>query len=155
MPIPTFHEHHHADLECPLLQPWLRAEVRSSYEKEYGVSIEDTHNQVQKITVVPQGCGDEAHLIEIGLDANGEQVQGRSGNALDDIATLLSHQLQVQRQIEETWAEMLSQLFEVRHSNSKQFEIINKNLKMIAMQPVLRPSSMIPGRRRQRLQEEQ
>ena len=74
---------------------------------------------------------------------------------MDDIATLLSHQLQVQRQKKETWAEMLSQLFEVRLSNSKQFEIINKNLKRIAMQLVLRPSSLIPGRRRQRLQEEQ
>ena len=61
----------------------------------------------------------------------------------------------MQRQIEETHAEMLSQLFKVRHSNTKQFEIINKNLKRIAMQPVLRPSSMIPDRRRQRLQEEQ
>ena len=61
---------------------WLfLQEVLSSYEKEYDESIEDTHNPVQKITVVPQGCGDEAHLIEIGLDANGEQfqVQGRSG----------------------------------------------------------------------------
>ena len=70
----AFHEYHHADPKCPLLQLWLRVEVLSSYEKEYGASMEDMHIPVQKVTVVPQGCRDEAHLIENGLDANGEQV---------------------------------------------------------------------------------
>ena len=50
---------------------------------------------------MPQGCGDEVHLIEIGVDAAGEQIQvegARTGSStLDDMATLLSHQLQVQR----------------------------------------------------------
>ena len=77
--------------------------------------------------------------MEIGVDPSVEQiqVQGRMGNALDDITTILSYQLQVQRQIEETHAEVLNQLFEVRHVMSKQFEVINKNLKKIALQPVL------------------
>ena len=135
---------------CSLLQPWLRTEIINSYREEYGEDISKVHNPVQKVTVVSQGSGDEVHLIEIGLHANGEQVQvqERSGNAMDDIMTLLSHQLQVQRQIEESRAEVLNQLFEVRHHHAKQLEIINKNLKRIAMQPVLRPSDLLRSRRR-------
>ena len=62
---------------------------------------------------------------------------------MDDIITLLSHQLQVQRQLEESRAEVLNQIFEVRHHHAKQLEIINKNLKRITMQPVLRPSDLL------------
>ena len=67
---------------------------------------------------------------------------------MDDITTPLSHQLQVQRQIEESRAEVLNQIIEVRHHHAKQLEIINKNLKRIAMQPVLRPSGLIRSRSR-------
>ena len=80
------------------------------------------HNPVEKVTVLPQGNGDELHLIEIGVNSAGEpiQVEGRSRDtAIDDMATLLSHQLQVQRPIEETRAEVLNQLFKVRHSTCK------------------------------------
>ena len=152
----AFHERHHADPECPLLQPWLRAEIIKSYEEQYGVDSSEVHNPVQKVTVVPQGSGDEVHLIEIGLDADGEQVQieGRSGNAVDDMTTLLSHQLQVQRQIEETRSEVLNQLFEVRHHHAQQLAVINKNLKRIAMQPVLRPSGLIRQTGRGRVRDE-
>ena len=121
----------------------------NAYQEEYGLDISEVHNPVQKVTVVPQGSGDEVNLIEIGLDANGEQVQvqGRNGNAKDDMTTLLSHQLQVQRKIEETKLEVLNQLFEVRHHHIKQLSIINKNLKRIVMQPILRPSGLIQQRR--------
>ena len=61
---------------------------------------------------MPQGCGDEVHLIEIGVDAAGEQIQVEGAridsSTLDDMTTLLSHWLQVQRQIEETRAEVLN-----------------------------------------------
>ena len=137
----AFHEHHHADPEGPLLQPWLRADIIKAYEEAYGTSSNNVHNPVQKVTIVPQGYGDEVHLIEIGVDAAEEQIQvegARTGSStLDDMTTLLSHQLHVQRQIEETRAEVLNQLYEVRHISSKQFEVINKNLKRITMQPVL------------------
>ena len=53
------------------------------------------------MTVVLQVSRSEAHLIEIvGIDTDTSkqvQVQGRSENAMDDITTLLSSQLQVQR----------------------------------------------------------
>ena len=150
----AFHEQHHADPECPLLQPWLRADIIKAYEEAYGTTTDVVHNPVQKVTVVPQGNGDELHLIEIGVDSAGEpiQVEGRNRDTtIDDMTTLLSHQLQVQRQIEETRAEVLNQLFEVRHVTSKQFEVINKNLKRIALQPVLRPRAMIPRRQRRAL----
>ncbi len=112
------------------------------------------HNLVQKVTVVPQGNGDELYLIEIGVNSVGEpiQVEGRSRDTMiDDMTTLLSHQIQVQRQIEETRAEVLNQLFEVGHVTSRQFEVINKILKRIALQPVLRPRAMIPRRQRRAL----
>ena len=152
----AFHEQHHVDPECPLLQPWLRAEIINSYQAHYGEDISEVHNPVQKLTVVPQGSGDEVHLIEIGLHADGEQVriEGRGGNALDDMTTLLSHQFQVQRQIEESRAEVLNQLFEVRHHHSQQLAVINKNLKRIALQPVLRPSGLIRPSGRGRVRED-
>ena len=105
---------------------------------------------------MPQGSGDEVHLVEIGLDADGEQVriEGRGGNALDDMTTLLSHQLQVQRQIEESRAEVLNQLLEVRHHHAQQLAVINKNLKRIALQPVLRPSGLIRPSGRGRVRDE-
>ena len=145
----AFHEQHHADPECPLLQPWLRAAVIQAYEEAYGTASDVVHNPVEKVTVVPQGNGDELYLIEIGVNSAGEQIQvdGRRDSTIDDMTTLLSHQLQVQRQIEETRAEVLNQLFEVRHNTSKQFEIINKNLKRIALQPVLRPGAMVHRQR--------
>ena len=106
----AFYEHHHADSEAPLLQPWLRADIIKAYEKAYGTSSNDVHNPAKKVTVVPQGCRDKVHLIEIGVDAAGEQIQveGRIGSTLDGMTSLLSHQLQVQRQIKETRIEVLN-----------------------------------------------
>ncbi len=74
------------------------------------MDISEVNNPVHKLTVVPKGSGDEVHLIEIGFDADGGRVQneGRSENPVDDMATILSHQLQVQRQIEESRPEVLN-----------------------------------------------
>ena len=140
----AFREQHHVDPECPMLQPWLRAEIINSYEAQYGASSE-VRNPVQKVTVVPQGISDEVHMIEIGHDADGEKVliEVRGSNTLDDMTTLLSHQLQVQRQIEESRADVLNLLFKVRHHYAQQLAMINKNWKRIALQPVLRPSGLI------------
>ena len=51
----------------------------------------------------------------------------------------------------EIHAEDLNQLFEVRHTICKQFEVINKNLKRIALQPALRPRGMAPRMQRKSL----
>ena len=42
----------------------------------------------------------------------------------------------------------MNQLIEVRNQHAKQLEIMNKNLKRIAVQPVLRPSGLIRSRSR-------
>ena len=42
----AFHEQHHADPECPLLQSWLKIEVLNAYLEEYGVDISKVHNPV-------------------------------------------------------------------------------------------------------------
>ena len=87
----AFHDHHHADLLCSMLQPRPRAEIVRSCRAEYAdVHIFEMHNPVQKLTVVSQGSDNEVHMIEIGLDADGERVQieGRSGNPVDDMVTL-------------------------------------------------------------------
>ena len=63
----------HTDPMYPLLQPWLRTEIINSYQEEYDQDISKVYNPVQKVTVVPQGSGDEVHLIKIDLDANVEQ----------------------------------------------------------------------------------
>ena len=59
---------------CPLLQPWLMAEIMNSYQEEYDQDISEVHNPVQKVTTAPQGCRDEIHVIEIGLDDNGRGI---------------------------------------------------------------------------------
>ena len=69
----AFHEMNHTDPMYPLLQPWLRTEIINSYQEEYDQDISKVYNPVQKVTVVPQGSGDEVHLIKIDLDANVEQ----------------------------------------------------------------------------------
>lgn len=102
------------------------------------------------MTIVPQGAGDQVHLLEIGVDSNGNPIrnggeqQSRSiSNTIDDMQAVLSHMLQVQRQIEESRVEVLSQMYEHRHHHSRQLEILNKNIKRIALQPVLRSRALL------------
>ena len=64
-----------------------------------------------------------------------------------DMTILLSHHFQVQRQIDKLGAEVLNQLFEVWHYHSKQLEILNRNIKIIALQPVLWPMILVSSLR--------
>ena len=50
------------------------AEIMNSYQEEYDQDISEVHNPVQKVTTAPQGCRDEIHVIEIGLDDNGRGI---------------------------------------------------------------------------------
>ena len=56
---------------------------------------------------------------------------------------VLSHILQLQRQIDESREEILSQIYEYQHHHLKQLEILNKNIKRIALQPVLRSRALL------------
>ena len=147
----AFEDKNNPNEECPVLPEWLRREVLSSFKEEYGEDESNPiFNPVSKVTIVPQGAGDQVHLLEIGIDSDGNQVrnsgeqQSRSiSNTIDDMQAVLSHMLQVQRQIEESRVEVLSQMYEHRHHHSRQLEIINKNIKRIALQPVLRSRALI------------
>ena len=137
--------------ECPALPEWLRREVIDAFYAEYGRDeANPVFNPVSKVTIVPQGAGDQVHLLEIGVDSNGNPIrnggeqQSRSiSNTIDDMQAVLSHMLQVQRQIEESRVEVLSQMYEHRHHHSRQLEILNKNIKRIALQPVLRSRALL------------
>jgi len=137
--------------ECPALPEWLRREVIDAFNAEYGRDeANPVFNPVSKVTIVPQGAGDQVHLLEIGVDSNGNPIrnggeqQSRSiSNTIDDMQAVLSHMLQVQRQIEESRVEVLSQMYEHRHHHSRQLEILNKNIKRIALQPVLRSRALL------------
>ena len=107
-------------------------------------------NPISKVMIISQGSGDQVHLMEVGVAPEEREGGGRERtltNQAEDMTVLLSHQLQVQRQIEESRAEVLNQLFEVRHHHSKQLEILNRNIKRIALQPVLRPRVLLPSSR--------
>ena len=147
----AFEDKSNPNQECPVLPEWLRREVIDAFNAEYGRDeANPVFNPVSKVTIVPQGAGDQVHLLEIGVDSNGNPIrdsgeqQSRSiSNTIDDMQAVLGHMLQVQRQIEESRVEVLSQMYEHRHHHSKQLEILNKNIKRIALQPVLRSRALL------------
>jgi len=146
----AFEDKNNPNDECSVLPEWLRREALNSFREEYGRDETPIFNPVSKVTIVPQGAGDQVHLLEIGIDSDGNAVrdsgeqQSRSiSNTIDDMQAVLSHMLQVQRQIEESRVEVLSQMYEHRHYHSKQLDIMNRNIKRIALQPVLRSRALI------------
>ena len=144
----AFEDKNHPNDECPVLPEWLRSEVLAAFDDQYGSNDTPVFNPISKVTIVPQGAGDQVHLLEIGVDRNGNPIQGEEGgrsisNTIDDMQAVLSHMLQVQRQIEESRTEVLSQLFEHRHHHSRQLEILNKNIRRIALQPVLQSRALL------------
>ena len=150
----VFEDKSHSDNDLRLPSR-LTDRVVSSFEEEYG-SIEgfNVANPVKRVPFVPHGVGDQVSIIEIGLDNNNIDEASGAGTVLatDGLlsgaaaaAPLLAHSITVQRQIEETKAELLQQLFELRTINQKQYRIICGNIKRIALQPVVRPSAFLPG----------
>ena len=148
----AFEETHHPNSDCPFIPSWLRRKVTEAFYEQYGGDGEEDPvlNPISKVTIIPQGSGDQVHLMEVGVEPEEREGGGRERNLTnqaEDMTVLLSHQLQVQRQIEESRAEVLNQLFEVRHHHSKQLEILNRNIKRIALQPVIRPRVLLPSSR--------
>ena len=114
----AFEDKNHPNDECPVLLEWPRSEVLEAFNKQYGTNDNNPiFNPVSKVTIVPQGAGDQVHLLEIGVDRDRNPIQGEEdggsiSNTIDDMRAVLSHMLQVQRQIEESKTDILSQLFE-------------------------------------------
>ena len=88
-------------------------------------------------------------MIEIDMDTdeNAAAVVATGavgGLSSDVVGPLLAHQMTVQRQIEEVKGQVMQQLFEMKMQHQKQYRIITCNIKRIALQPVLRPSHLVP-----------
>ena len=98
----AFEDKNHPNDECPVLPEWLRSEVLAAFDDQYGSNNTPVFNPISKVTIVPQGAGDQVHLLEIGVDRNGNPIQREEGgrsisNTIDDMQAVLSHMLQVQR----------------------------------------------------------
>ena len=141
----SFYDKNHPDDECPLVPEWLRDQVVSNYEEMYG-SLDDCDvaNPVQRCSVTPQGNGDQVSMVELDFEeadtSMGGVVRVRADGVMTAEATssLLAHQVTVQRQVEETKQQVLQELYEMRNAHRRQYDILTRNLKRIAVQPVVR-----------------
>lgn len=150
----SFQDKNHPIQDCPLLPEWLRHKVLSHFQASYGeVEQLNVENPVQRLSVTPQGNGDQCTMIEIDLedeDGPDGMYQAGTGNVLrsgEAPAALFAHQVQVQRQLEETKGQILQQLFEMKLQHRKQYHIISRNIKRIAIQPVVRPRLILQQER--------
>ena len=134
-----------------MLQHWLQQKIVSAYEDSYGtVENLNIENPVRRLGLVPQGNGDQVNMIEIDFDGDDDAAAvvgtgSAGGLSSDTVGPLLAHQMTVQRQIEEVKSQVMQQLFEMKTQHHKQYRILTCNIKRIAIQPVVRPSRLIPG----------
>jgi len=147
----AIHQERHRDLEVPLLPPRLAERVIAAYKAAIG-PIEDMgcDNIIVKVPVVPQGSGDQVIMVELGNDGEEDGVERNDGvqrnvpstsDAYLNSQAILSQQLQAQRQAQETKAEVLDQIHEVRTQFLRQLHNIHSAVKRIAIQPVVRASA--------------
>ncbi len=103
-----------------MLLAWLRREVLESFYEEFGCDKANlVFDPVSKVTIVPQGAGDQVHVLEIRGNRSGKPVGGKDdcgkstsiSNTIDDMQAVLSHLHQVQRQIDRSRKEILSQMY--------------------------------------------
>ena len=142
----AIHQSRHRDLEIPLLPPRLSERLLAAYKAAIG-PMEDMgcDNVIVKIPVVPQGLGDQVIMVELGGDGEGDgeqqsNVPSTSDSYLNSQA-ILSQQLQSQKQVQETKAEVLDQIHEVKKQFLRQLQNIHSAVKRIAIQPVVRTSA--------------
>ena len=66
----AFEELHNPNSICPCVPHWLRTKVTHSFFEEYGGEGEEdpVFDPVSKVTIIPQGAGDQVHLIEVGVE---------------------------------------------------------------------------------------
>ena len=148
----AFHQKNNPHEEFPLMPSWLMARVMAQYELSYGNIVDcSVDNPIRRVSITPQGFGDQCHIIELDVEEdNGDTVgtvQVRAGGVVtaDSSASLLAHQVTMQRQVEETKSVLLHQLFELRTLQQKQYAIMSRNIKRIAVQPVVRSRLVLRG----------
>ena len=120
----AFEETHHPNSDCPSIPSLLMRKITETFYEQYGGDGEEdlVLNPISKVTIIPQGSGDQVHLMEVRVKPDEREGGGKERNLTnqaEDMTVLLSHQLHVQRQTEESRAEVLNQLFEVWHHHSK------------------------------------
>ena len=151
----AFQDKFHHDEEFPLIPPNLRDQVVAAYETQYGsIEAQNKDNPIKRVGIVPQGTGDQVTMIEIDYEEdedaatvrrNTNNLSSTSGGLSSDVAApLLAHQMTVQREIQDVKTQVLQQLFEMRSQHERQYSIITRNIKRIALQPVVRRSNLLP-----------
>ena len=79
----AFEDKNHPNNECPVLPEWLRSEVLEAFNEQYGTNDDNPiFNPVSKVTIVPQGAGDQVHLLEIGVDRDGNPIEGEEAGSV-------------------------------------------------------------------------
>lgn len=133
-------------MDIPLLPPRLAERIISAYKAVFG-PIEDMgcDNIIVKIPVIPQGSGDQVIMVELGSDGKGDgdqqsNIPSTSDSYLNPQA-ILTQQLQSQKQAQESKAEVLNQINEVKTQFLRQLQNIYSAVKRIAIEPVLRASA--------------
>jgi len=149
----AFHDKFHHNEESPLIPPYLRDRLVAAFEAEYGtIDSQNKDNPIKRVGMVPQGTGDQVAMIEIDYDDDEDalairrnNLSSRSGGLTSDVAApLLAHQMTVQREIQDVKTQVLQQLFEMRSQHERQYSMITRNIKRIALQPVVRRSNLLP-----------
>ena len=65
----AFEDLNNPNSTCPCLPSWLRTKVTKSFFDEYGEGeVDPVFNPISKVTIIPQGAGDQVHLIEVGVE---------------------------------------------------------------------------------------
>ncbi len=71
----AFEDNSNPNEECPALPEWLKREVIDSFNAEYDRDEANAvFNPVSKVTIFLQGADDQVHLLEIGVDSNGNPI---------------------------------------------------------------------------------
>ena len=113
----------------------LNERIRSIIFSKFNFS-----NPIKKTSFVINGYGGQVSLIHLNNNIN-DPRQRHDSNIYDEIVGLNSNYLTLRKRVEEVNNNMLQQLQKVSREITENLRNINRNIKRIAIQPVVRQST--------------